>query len=161
MRLVLEGLNTKMNGNGKHFTIDQMLAHCERIRGFCAENDCEANRQLLENTEKLLKSARFMHKIAPEFFFERLPQNGFVTYLRIASAYIAKVSAQIEKQNKVDPDLLKLFALLFDCEAWLVDLVDELKSEKESRKLTSCSNDQHIIGRKFCLVSKHIYNLSK
>lgn len=153
-----------MSGNGKPFTLDQMLAECELIRAFCSESDCAANGLkilLLEDSEKLLKLAKFIHKVAPEFFFEGLPQNGFVTFLRIATAYIAKIASQIEENNEVDPELLKIFKLLFDCEAWLVELYHDLKSEKESRTAVDRSAEQHLIKRELCFGSKHVHNLVK
>lgn len=151
-------------GNAKPFTLDQMMADCEYIRRFCSEGDKAATGlkiQLFEDSERLLKSAKFIHRVAPEFFFEGLPQNGFVTFLRIATAFTSKIVSQIEENRKVDPELLKIFAILFDCDAWLVDVYHDLKKEKEVLATTDPSVGQHLIKREFCLGSKHVHRLVK
>ena len=150
-----------MRGNGERFTLDQMLADCEIIRNYCLENECEENDKLCKDIDRMLKSAKLIEKEAPNFFFEGLPANGFITYLRIVTAYINKLAGQIEKKNKIDPDLLRLFQLLFDSEEWVLELANDLKNEHKTQKKSGQSDEQHLLLNRFCLGSKHAYKINK
>ena len=149
--------------------LDRLLLNCEYIAKFCRNNRCEANERLRVNcVERLVQSSRFFDKISSEFFFKKIPQNGFVQFLKIATIFTDQIANQIKAKNQIDRRTRKLFESIIFCADWLTTTCKQLKSEKDEASqsslgsnMSSVSNGQHLIRKKLDLRSKHFYELIK
>lgn len=95
------------------FKIDKLLTNCERVKDHSSKFDNEWSKFLIENCDELIEISKFIDSVAYKYTFnERMPINGFVSSLKILTAYTDLLVDQIDKRNKIDLDLTKLFKLI-------------------------------------------------
>ena len=111
-------------------SFDRMVANCELIRKYCSENVCETNDQFASDCERLFKVAELIHRIAPDFYFDCVPDNGFVTFVRLSAAYTDKLVNQIQTNGKFHPHYVKLMRLVLKYASFLAKLYGDLKDEE-------------------------------
>lgn len=147
--------------------LDRLLLNCGLIAKFCRNNPCPANDRLqVDCVEQLVESSKFIDRISKQFFFENIPQNGFVQFLRIATTFTDLVVKQIKTKNKIERRTRKLFESIIFCADWLSTTYKHLKSEADETFESSLgsftsSNCQHLVRKKVDLRSKHFYELIK
>lgn len=150
--------SAKPIGGVKRFELDHMIANVGHIMAFCQENECEANAKFERTCAQILQSARFIYKIAGEFFLGDLTENGFVTFLRLFSAYTNQIVQQIRTENRIDPDFMTFFKLFPIYSDILHETYVDLKSEREADARNSqVSNCRLHVRRKGGLQNDHVY----
>ena len=141
---------------GRWVELDLITANVDFINRFCSENECKENTKFGNNLDRLLESVRFFHKIADEYFFADLTENGIIAYVRIATIYTDLVVKQIRTKNRIDPDFLVLFKLFNTLLNALPDIYEDLKSEQEENN-SQVSNCRLHVRKKNAFQSKDIY----
>ena len=145
---------------GERFELDQLIANVKVIKAFCSENECDANAKFGRECDRMLQSAKFFHTIAPEFFLADLTENGFVTVIRIATAYTDQIVRQIRTKNRIHPHFMRLFKLFSACLDSLPEIYEDLKSEqKEDASNSRVSNCKLHARKKAGLENPHVYRL--
>ena len=109
---------------------DRMIVNCKIIRKYCSENACETNDRFAVGVERLFESAGFIHRIAADFYLGSVPDNGFVTFVRLSASYTDKIVEQVRK-NKIHPDYVRLLRLVLNYADLLTDLYGSLRDEQK------------------------------
>lgn len=141
------------------FKMEQLLSNLNHIKRFCSDQkqNAKANEQLAGDCDKLIGVADRIYKMADEFIvFEKLPQNGFFTFLDIATAYTDQIVKQINEEQRVDADLQRMFSGLFLYGEFLPEICEELKSEQNE-----AHDGPSLMQRANCMRSRHIYRAVK
>ena len=127
--------SSEMNENDLAF--NRMVVNHKLIRKYCIENACETNDRFAADCDRLLKSAEFVHRIASEYYFDSIHDNGFVTFIRLASIYTDKIVEQIGKSsgtNKIHSNYLKLMKLVLNYADWMLNMHEDLKDDRKDEK---------------------------
>ena len=147
------------------FEIDQLLFNLDRIKGYArAENQCEDNEQLAADCENLSNSVQLISRAANEYIvFDALPENGFFMFLDIMAVYTGDMVKQIENQKQIKPDPIVMFRLFLLYKDFLLDLYEDLKCERNSKKsdLPNEPSGLSLMQRARCFRSIHVYRVLK
>ena len=143
---------------GRRVGLGRITANVDFIRAFCLKNECEEHLNFRIDLERLLESVTYFYKVADEYFFADLTENGIITYVRIATTYTDLVVKQIRTTNQIDPDFLVLFklcAVLLDA---LPEVYEDLKSEQEENvRNGNVSNCKLHLQKKSALLNPYLY----
>lgn len=144
-----------MTENDRAF--NRMVANYELIRKYCAATVSETNTQFAADCERMFQTAELIHRIASDFYFDSVPDNGFVTFVRLSAIYTDKIVKQIQS-NQLHQHYVKLMKLVLIYGDFLAHLYGELKDEE---KAEHSSKGQLFVREKSGILYKEIYRAVK
>ena len=119
--------------SGKRVQLDRLAKNCDYIAIFCAKNQDDFHRSVLSNCETLSKSAELIELFAYDYTFKDIPRNGFVSALKILTAYTGEIVEQIKSKNKIDPNFIRICKIVTEYKTKILETREFLVEEAADR----------------------------